>query len=275
MSEVAPGPQRSGNAGDNTGPGARPSSAWFACEPCTVGVTRIWEPCVAALLQANMFLVQDASEQLLIDAGLGIVPLRESLAPLLDEPTPLLLTHAHRDHVGAAHEFPDRQAHPWESQQLESPVRGALRRGQMAPRYVTLLEQAGYPIPDCLLSQVPDGFDASRHVIPAAPATHFLQDGDVIAVGRRQFRVLVVPGHTPGSLALFEETTGLLFAGDLLYDGPLIDFLPESDPVKYRTSLARVLDLPVSTVCGGHGRAVSARRAADVAQAYLAGVPAP
>jgi len=275
MSGVVPGRQRPGNTGPGGGSAARPSSGWFACEPCADGITRIWEPCVAELLQANMFLVQDAGEQLLVDAGLGIVPLRESLAPLLDEPTPLLLTHSHRDHVGAAHEFAERQAHAWESQQLESPIRGALRRGEMAPRYVTLLEQAGYPIPDCLLSEVPDGFDASAYVIPAAPATHFLQDGDVVSVGRRQFLVLVVPGHTPGSLALFEEKTGLLLAGDLLYDGPLIDFLPESDPVKYRASLARVLELPLSTVCGGHGAPVAARRAAEVARAYLAGVPAP
>jgi glyoxylase-like metal-dependent hydrolase (beta-lactamase superfamily II) len=264
-----------GNTRPGSGSAARATSAWFARDPCADGVTRIWEPHVAELLQANMFLVQDAGEQLLIDAGLGIVPLRESLAPLLDEQTPLLLTHSHRDHVGGAHEFDERRAHVWESEQLESPIRGALRREEMAPRYVTLLEQAGYPIPDCLLSEVPDGFDASEYAIPAAPATHFLQDGEVVSVGRRRFLVLLVPGHTPGSLALFEERTGLLLAGDLLYDGPLIDFLPESDPVNYRASLARVLELPISMVCGGHGAPVSARRAADVARAYLAGVPAP
>jgi glyoxylase-like metal-dependent hydrolase (beta-lactamase superfamily II) len=275
MTGMTPRGERLSNTGPSGRSASRPSSGWFACEPCADGITRIWEPCVAELLQANMFLVQDAGEQLLIDAGLGIVPLRESLAPLLDEPTPLLLTHSHRDHVGAAHEFSERLAHAWESQQLESPIRGALRRAEMAPRYVTLLEQVGYPVPDCLLTEVPDGFDASAYVISAAPATHCLNEGDVVSVGRRRFVVLVVPGHTPGSLALFEEDTGLLLAGDLLYDGPLIDFLPESDPVSYRESLARVLELPLTTICGGHGPPMSAHRAAEVGKGYLTRAPAP
>jgi glyoxylase-like metal-dependent hydrolase (beta-lactamase superfamily II) len=272
MTGVAPRRDGLGNPGCTGRAATR--SGWFAHEPCADGLTRIWEPFVSELLQANMFLVEDAGEQLLIDAGLGIVPLRDPLAMLLDESTPLLLTHSHRDHVGGAHEFNERLAHAWESEQLESPLRGALRRADMAPRYVTLLEQAGYAVPDCLLTEVPDGFDVSAHVIPAAPATQRLDEGDVVHVGGRRFDVLVVPGHTPGSLALFEERTGLLLAGDLLYDGPLIDFLPESDPVGYRDSLGRVLELPLATVCGGHGPPMSAQRAGKVAKTYLAGAPA-
>jgi glyoxylase-like metal-dependent hydrolase (beta-lactamase superfamily II) len=245
------------------------SPAWFAHETCGAGVTRIWEPRVAELLQSNMFLVQDGGERLLIDAGLGIVALRESLSPMLDEPTTLLLTHSHRDHVGGAHEFDERLAHIWESEQLESPVRGALRRVSMAPEFVIRLEGAGYAVPDCLLSEIPVGFDVNAHVIAPAPATRCLQEGETVSVGARRFVVLVVPGHTPGSLALFEQETGLLIAGDLLYDGPLIDFLPESDPVSYRESVARVLELPLTAVYGGHGPPMSARRAAEVGQAYL------
>ena len=247
-----------------------PSPAWFAHEICGEGVTRIWEPRVAELLQSNMFLVRDGGEQLLVDAGLGIVALRQSLSPIVDGPTTLLLTHSHRDHVGGAHEFDERLAHPWESEQLESPVRGALRRVDMTPEYVTLLEGAGYAVPECLLSEIPVGFDVTAHVIAPAPATHFLREGDIVSVGDRRFVVLVVPGHTPGSLALFEERTGLLLAGDLLYDGPLIDFLPESDPADYRESVARVLELPLTAVCGGHGPPMSPRRAAEVGRAYLA-----
>ncbi|GAC1581425.1 MAG: MBL fold metallo-hydrolase [Candidatus Dormibacteria bacterium] len=258
---------------DSGGPVNNPLSCrpgWFAHEACGDGITRIWEPHVAVLLQANMFLVRDGDERLLIDAGLGVVALRESLSPMLDAPTTLLLTHCHRDHVGGAHEFDQRLAHIWESEQLESPIRGALRRVDTAPEYVTLLEGAGYPVPDCLLSEIPARFDVTAHVIAPAPATHYLHEGDIVCVGRRRFVVLVVPGHTPGSLALFEEETGVLLAGDLLYDGPLIDFLPESDPASYRESVARVLDLPLTAVCGGHGRPMTAHRAATVGRRYLA-----
>jgi glyoxylase-like metal-dependent hydrolase (beta-lactamase superfamily II) len=241
---------------------------WFAHEVCADGITRIWERHVAELLQANLFLIRDGDEQLLVDAGLGVVALRSALPDLLEPRTTLFLTHAHRDHVGGAHEFADRLAHPWESDRLRSELRGSLLRAAMAPEHVTRLEQVGYPVPECLLTEVPAGCDVAAHVIPPAPATRPMPD--VIHVGARRFAVVPVPGHTPGSLALFEAETGILLAGDLLYDGPLIDFLPESDAAAYRESVLRVLELPLTTVCGGHEPPMSARRAKAVGQGYLA-----
>jgi glyoxylase-like metal-dependent hydrolase (beta-lactamase superfamily II) len=262
-------------AGQSANGAGRPDPGWFAHEACAEGITRIWEPHVGELLQSNMFLVQDAGEQLLVDTGLGVTPLRASLPELLEAPTTLFLTHAHRDHVGGAHEFDERLAHPSESEQLESELRGSLLRADMAPEYVTLLEAAGYPVPECMLSRVPPGCDVGAHVIAPAPATRTANKGEIVSVGRRRFTVLLVPGHTPGSLALFEEDTGLLLAGDLLYDGPLIDFLPGSDPLSYRESVARVLGLPLTLVCGGHEPPMAAARAVEVGRAYLAQDRAP
>ena len=31
------------------------------------------------------------------------------------------------------------------------------------------------------------------------------------------------PGHSPGGIALWEAATGVLFSGDVLYDGPLVE----------------------------------------------------
>jgi glyoxylase-like metal-dependent hydrolase (beta-lactamase superfamily II) len=243
---------------------------WFAHEACADGITRIWEPHVSELLQSNLFLIQDGGEQLLVDAGLGVVALRTALPQLLEPATTLFLTHAHRDHAGGAHEFPERLAHPWESERLRSGLRGSLLRAAMTPEQVTQLERVGYAVPECLLTQVPAGCDVAAHVIPPAPATRLIGDGDIVSVGTRRFAALQVPGHTPGSLALFEADTGILLAGDLLYDGPLIDFLPESDATAYRESMLRVLDLPLTTVCGGHEPPMPERRARAVGQAYLA-----
>jgi glyoxylase-like metal-dependent hydrolase (beta-lactamase superfamily II) len=251
------------------GPPTRNDLTWFAHEVCADGVTRIWEPHVEELLRSNLFLVQDGDEQLLVDAGLGVAGLRDALPQLLERSTTLFLTHSHRDHVGGAHEFPERLAHPWESERLRSELRGSLLRAAMAPEYVTRLERAGYAVPESLVTEVPDGCDVAAHVIPPAPATRLVTEGDTIAVGARRFAVLHVPGHTPGSLALFEEATGILLAGDLLYDGPLIDFLPESDRAAYRESVERVLELRLTTVCGGHEAPMSARRAGEVGRAYL------
>jgi glyoxylase-like metal-dependent hydrolase (beta-lactamase superfamily II) len=46
----------------------------------------------------------------------------------------------------------------------------------------------------------------------------------VIDTGDRHFEVLHLPGHSPGSIGLWEERSGTLFSGDAIYDGPLPAF---------------------------------------------------
>ena len=65
--------------------------------------------------------------------------------------------------------------------------------------------------------------------------------------------MLHLPGHTPGSIALLEERTGTLYSGDIIYDGALIDDLPNSDVAAYRRSMQFLADLDVSVVHPGHG----------------------
>ena len=61
-----------------------------------------------------------------------------------------------------------------------------------------------------------------------------------------RFEVIHLPGHTPGSTVLFEQATGILFTGDVLYEGELLDELPESDIDSYVASMQRLLDLDVT-----------------------------
>ena len=39
-------------------------------------------------------------------------------------------------------------------------------------------------------------------------------DGDIIDLGNRDLEAIALPGHTPGSMALLDRATGMLFAGD-------------------------------------------------------------
>jgi len=43
-----------------------------------------------------------------------------------------------------------------------------------------------------------------------------VRDGDIIDLGDRAFEVLHLPGHSPGSIALFEAATKTLFSGDAI-----------------------------------------------------------
>jgi len=50
-------------------------------------------------------------------------------------------------------------------------------------------------------------------------ADGFLEDGDIIKVGRLQFTVLFTPGHTSGGICLYEPDEKVLFSGDTLFAG--------------------------------------------------------
>ena len=70
-------------------------------------------------------------------------------------------------------------------------------------------------------------------------------------LGDRAFEVLHVPGHTAGSIALWDADSGLLFTGDT---AALDDPLYAEDEAAFVASLERLSALPVELVCAGHSR---------------------
>jgi hydroxyacylglutathione hydrolase len=49
----------------------------------------------------------------------------------------------------------------------------------------------------------------------------WLQEGDQVEVGELAFDVLHCPGHSPGSVALFNAAQRLAFVGDVLFAGSI------------------------------------------------------
>lgn len=102
--------------------GRTASPAWYRREEVEPGVTKLLEPHVDRVEQANMWHVRGRDRDLLIDGGMGIVPLRPAF-PDLFEPRLVLAvaTHTHLDHIGALHEFPERWVHAIEADGLAQP----------------------------------------------------------------------------------------------------------------------------------------------------------
>jgi glyoxylase-like metal-dependent hydrolase (beta-lactamase superfamily II) len=96
-----------------------------------------------------------------------------------------------------------------------------------------------------------------------------VDEGDVIDVGDRRFEVLHLPGHSPGSIGLWEAKTGILFSGDAIYDGPLLDELPGSDIATYVATMKRLRDLPVAVVHAGHDPSFGRDRLRALCDGYL------
>jgi glyoxylase-like metal-dependent hydrolase (beta-lactamase superfamily II) len=96
-----------------------------------------------------------------------------------------------------------------------------------------------------------------------------LEDGDIVDLGDRRFEVIHTPGHSPGGIALIEHATGILFSGDILYDGPLIEDAYHSNVDDYIASMERLLRLPVRIVHGGHFPSFGGDRHRDIITKWL------
>lgn len=83
-----------------------------------------------------------------------------------------------------------------------------------------------------------------------------IHDGDVIKIGSGALKVLAVPGHSPGSMALWCEGAGFVITGDALFRGSIgRTDLPGGDFATLVKSIrTRLLTLPDNTVVlPGHG----------------------
>jgi glyoxylase-like metal-dependent hydrolase (beta-lactamase superfamily II) len=92
--------------------------------------------------------------------------------------------------------------------------------------------------------------------VEASVAEQDLHEGDSLAIGDLRFGVLHTPGHTEGSVCLYEADRGLLLAGDVLFRGSYgRTDLPGGNDEQMIASLTRVLrDIPADTrVLPGHG----------------------
>lgn len=245
------------------------AAEWFAVEDEGDGVLRLWEPHVRALIQSNIYAVDGGKRSLVIDSGCGIVPIRPYLPPMGHEPD-AVASHGHFDHVGGFHEFSVRMIHDAEAADMAKPdpMAALLPSHSSAP----LRELLGPQAPECLITARPtDGFDPEDYVRRATKPTRVLVDGDVLDLGDRCFEVLHLPGHSPGSICLYERETGILFGGDVIYDGGLIDdVLPGTDRRQYVDSMRRLASLDLRQVFPGHGPTLSGDDAYKIVSDYVA-----
>jgi glyoxylase-like metal-dependent hydrolase (beta-lactamase superfamily II) len=248
----------------------RIADRWFERERVDDAITRLWEPHVIRVEQCNIWHVRGRDRDLLIDTGMGVVSLKEAAHDIFDGPLTAVATHAHVDHVGSLHEFAERVAHRAEAGMLERPERFSLRRADHPVELIRSFEAAGYEVGECFLTALPHaGFELERFERPPAGATRLVEEGDVIDLGDRVFEVLHLPGHSPGSIGLWEAKSGTLFSGDAIYDGPLLDDIPGSDLEAYVATMRRLEQLPARVVHAGHDPSFGGERLRELARAYL------
>ena len=230
---------------------------WFGKAVVDARTTMLTEPFVHDFVRANIWHLQGRDADLLIDTGMGICPLAPEVDTPAGKPLIVVATHIHLDHVGSLHEFPLRMG-------------PKMSAAQFASMDDTVTYAYMFHNLDGAVSKMPaPDWKAANYRIPPAPLTRTLDEGDIVDLGDRRFRVLHLPGHSPDSIALFDEADGLFFSGDAIYDSWLIDDLPDSNKADYRRTMQRLLDLPIRVGCGGHGPSFDAKRMRDIATGYL------
>lgn len=182
-------------------------------------------------LAVNCYIVGDdkTREVLVIDPGGHARQIHEMVQNLRVRVTGIVLTHAHFDHVLGIE---------------------ALKRATGAPLYVGADEKFMYE------HMTEQGKTFGIAVPPLPDPEHWVNEGDVIRAGNFELQVLNVPGHSPGSIALYNAENGVVFVGDVLMRGTIgrTDFEGGSMEELLRSIRTKLYTLPDATqVYSGHG----------------------
>jgi hydroxyacylglutathione hydrolase len=177
--------------------------------------------------QTNAYLVWDgrSPDALVVDPGMGAAdPLMERVAANGLRLHLIANSHGHIDHI-----FDD----------------APLMRSSQAPLAI-------HPADAYRL----DGRNNYGFELETVTATRHLTEGEQVRIGDLVFDVLHLPGHTEGSICLYEERRSLLLSGDVLFAGSYgRTDLPGGKDEQMVSSLARLAhDIPGHVrVLPGHG----------------------
>jgi hydroxyacylglutathione hydrolase len=185
-------------------------------------------------IAANGYLAADADARkaVVIDCPHGTAgDVLEQIARRRLQLVAIVVTHAHWDHFGDSLALHNSTSAPLAAHEVAAP-----------------------------LMQDPDAMGLGMGVpVDACAPDRILREGDSVKAGVLALLVMHTPGHSPGSICLYERRTGVLFSGDTLFDGGYgrVD-LPGGNKESMAASLRRLAGLPATTrVLPGHGAETS------------------
>ena len=206
----------------------------------------------------NSYLVEEGGEVTVIDAGVSGLwaALTDDLAAIgrsIGDVRAIVLTHGHTDHIGFAERARRERGWPVWIHEIDAPLArgevknpssggGPMRLGSMFGFAWWTIRHGG--LRTTHLGEVATYGDGATLDVPGSP------------------RVILAPGHTPGSAALHVASRGALFVGDALCTyavttgrrGPQIaPFSADAEVAK--ASLDRLEGLDARFVLPGHGDA--------------------
>jgi glyoxylase-like metal-dependent hydrolase (beta-lactamase superfamily II) len=204
----------------------------------------------------NSYLVEDANGVTIVDAGLP-GQWRELEAELtgmgrsLDDVRGVVLTHGDTDHIGFAEKLRKEKGVPVHVHELDAGrARGEVKKPATGWRPVKLGALMGFL-----------WYSGRRGGLRIRPVTEVVTftDGTALDLPGSP-RIIHVPGHTPGSVAVHAATVDALFVGDALTTRNVLTGQRGPRPAPFTlepeaalASLARLEAVQATWVLPGHG----------------------
>ncbi|MGC9058346.1 MAG: MBL fold metallo-hydrolase [Candidatus Nanoarchaeia archaeon] len=81
-----------------------------------------------------------------------------------------------------------------------------------------------------------------------------VKEGDIIEGNKFDLKVLETPGHTDGSISLFDEKRKILFSGDAWFGKDLLGkwIYPTGSEIESKKTLKKLKNLNLKILCPGH-----------------------
>jgi glyoxylase-like metal-dependent hydrolase (beta-lactamase superfamily II) len=240
------------------------SDFWFAIDDAGNDILRLREQSIDPYLTGNIWLVRGTSRCAVVDTGTGMLSPLPIIKSVVQLPLVAIACNAWYDHAGGLNFFSERACHASDKALISDPT----SESSALSTYFNENMLKALPYPD---------FELASYRMQGSAPTKVLEDGEIIDLGNRQLEVIHAPSMTPGSIALWEKSTGSLFTSDLIYDDPLDGVRdddaspPTYDEQQHLNSLLRIRDLPVVTVYPGHFERFGKARMVEIIDQYLAG----
>lgn len=224
------------------------------------------------LITANVFAI-GKGPLTLIDTGPRIngalVFLQEQLAHIgfgFCDIERIIITHGHVDHFGLAARIRDIAgcpikccAHPDEKWRMSSEH---FQSGLWSREAEELMVVVGTP--EKIVEEIRKRYMRIKELGEPLDELEFLNDGEKVIGDELCLEVISTPGHTAGSICLYDSQNKVLFSGDHIIKhitpNPIIELRPKflKDPnynslSAYLESLNKLLSLDVKYVFPGHG----------------------
>ena len=109
------------------------------------------------------------------------------------------------------------------------------------------------------------------------PDTRPIWEGDIIDIGTYKFEIVLIPGHTPGSIMLVEREKRFALGGDSIQTGPIFMFGPGRNFHAFIASMTKILPIvkDLDTIYSSHHELMippsMVSELIDGAKGYLAG----